>query len=823
MDLAKPDKVLGDFDDATFESKFGVKSVMTRQGDEFFITTEGPEGKDETFGVKYVFGVDPLQQYLVEFPDGRVQCWNVAWDTHRKKWFDLYQDEAARYGAGDPMHWTGWGNTWNHMCAECHSTNVKRNYDLEKDTYRTTFSEIDVSCEACHGPASHHLELAKLKEWNTELGFGLAKLKGKDATTQLETCAKCHSHHGLVHHGFQAGKKYDDHFALSLLDSESYYPDGQIHEEAYEYGSFLQSRMFREGVRCTDCHDPHSVKLQRPGNTLCTKCHTPEKYDTEAHHFHEAGTAGASCVECHMPERTYMVVDARRDHNIRMPRPDLSIKLGTPNACTKCHLEIKNDQPKKWPLYQDWLAAAAQGNAEAKRKIEEIDQWAADVIVEKFGSKRPSDPHYGPTIEAARRGSPDALEELIRLSQSKHIGPVIKASAVALLRNYDTAESVEAIVAATRDADPRVRAAAVASLPMHALIPVLPEMLGDESRLVRHEATRMLSLAFGNRQFPAELRETYLAALKKMSDEQSPSADTWQMHVNLGGIYANVGDLARAEKHFRYALKINKLSVPALEGLTQVLLQRDRAVEAEELWREHVKFEPESFLGHFNLGLLIAENPQRLEEASKSLARAVEISPEFARGHYNYGLALLQLKQWEKAEKHLHQAYQLAPHLPEFVMALVGYYRERKQPDKAEEALLAAVRRDPLQVDLVVALAQLYIEEQKLEKAEAVVRDALRREPGSIAMAQTAMSFYVQQGQPENVDAVLRSALQRAPKSLPLLQAAVMFYAQSGNLKKAEIYAERLVAEDPQNAGAQATLQQIREHLDRQEAKGDPK
>jgi tetratricopeptide (TPR) repeat protein len=523
-----------------------------------------------------------------------------------------------------------------------------------------------------------------------------------------------------------------------------------------------------------------------------------------------------------MPERHYMVVDPRRDHNIRVPRPDLSVKLGTPNACTKCHLEIKNDEPKKWPLYQDWLAAASDGDAQAKRKIEQLDQWAADTIVEKHGPKRPGDPHHGPTIEAARQGAPDAEAKLIELAKSNRAGPVVKASAVTLLRNYQSRASAEAIIAAARDADPRVRAAAIGSMPMPALLHVLPGMLTDENRLVRHEATRMLSLTFNSRQFPPELRDAYLAALKQLSDDQAANADTWQMHVNLGGIFANIGDIARAERHFRHAIKINQLSVPALEGLTQVLLRQNRAADAEQLWRDHIKEEPDSFLGHFNLGLLIAENRERLAEATKSLVRAVEISPEFARGHFNSGLALQQLKQWDKAEKHLHQAYQLAPHLPDFVMALVGYYREREKPEKAEEVLVAAVRRDPLSVGLVGALAQFYMDQKQPAKAEQAIADGLRREPDSFPMVNSAVTFYTTQQQPAKAAEVLRAALRRSPKSPSLLQAAMTFFMQNGDLKRAEIYAERLIAERPDDRGAQANLKQIRRFIDRQESQRAP-
>ena len=785
MDLATEETVLGDFDDTSFKTKFGIESKMSRRDGKFFIATEGPSGKTEEFEVKYVFGVDPLQQYMVEFPDGRVQVWTVAWDTNRKAWFDLQKNEPEHYPPGDPMHWTGWGNTWNHMCADCHSTNLERHFDLAKNEYHTSFSEIDVSCEACHGPASVHLELAETKNWSTDAGYGLVKLKGKDPTTQLETCAKCHSHHGIVHHGFEPGKSFDDHYALSLLDSELYYPDGQIQEEAYVYGSFLQSRMFREGVRCTDCHDPHSLKPKRPGNQLCTKCHTPEKYDSTTHHFHKAGTDGASCVECHMPERHYMVVDPRRDHNIRVPRPDISVKLGTPNACTKCHLEIKNEHKDKWPLYQDWLAAARDGNADAKREIERLDQWAADVIVEKYGPKRREDPHFADTIQGARQGLPTSEKDLIRLSSSKKFGPVVRASAVALLRNYSSLDSAEAVIAATKDEDPRVRAAAVAALPPDALVAVLPEMLEDENRLVRHEATRLLSLV-PFEQFPEDLWPEYRRALQTYKKELAPSADTWQMHVNLGGVLANLGEIDDAEYHFRKALEINKVNVPALQGLTQILLRKKRTKEAERLWREHLESAPDSVDGHFNLGLLIAESSDRLEEATKHLKKATEVQPEYARAHYNYGLALQKLGKLKEAEESLRRAYQLAPYAQDYVVALVAFYQQQKQPEKSEKLLLASVRREPMPLGIAMMLVNFYAQQEKWSKADAAIRDAIKR----------------------------------APKSPNLLQYAMMFYAQQGELDKAKIYAEQLVDVQPENQGARQTLDQLRRLIDRRDGRG---
>ena len=352
MDLATDETVLASFDDAELEH-FGITSKFFRDGQRFMVNTEGPDGEMQDFEVKYVFGVEPLQQYMVETKRsdsassdeiGQVQVLRLSWDTQNKKWFYLPPpDVDYKLEPSDPLHWTGITQRWNTSCAVCHSTNLERNFDSITGHYRTKFSEIDVSCEACHGPGSLHVELAENRKifWDREHGFGLAKLKGGSNVPQVESCAPCHSRRSEICSGQVAGNRFDDFHALQLLSSPVYFDDGQIRDEDYVYGSFIQSKMYHNGIRCTDCHDPHSTKLKFDDNRLCTSCHqhSAGKYDSPNHHHHEAGTEGASCVACHMPETTYMELDARRDHSLRVPRPDLSVKFGTPNACTGCHLQ----------------------------------------------------------------------------------------------------------------------------------------------------------------------------------------------------------------------------------------------------------------------------------------------------------------------------------------------------------------------------------------------------------------------------------------------------------------------------------------------------
>ncbi len=313
MQPATAETVLGDFDNAEFVY-FGVVSrFFTRDGN-FYIKTDSPDGGLREYRVEYTFGVDPLQQYLVALPGGRLQALPLCWDTRPRaeggqRWFHLYPDEAIL--PGDELHWTGRNQNWNFSCAECHSTNLHKGYDLSTDTFHTTWSEVDVSCEACHGPGSGHVA------WAEEAGEGANKADALDAglvinlpdedggkwrflpgaptavrstprsvRTEVEMCARCHSLRAALTDEYQHGAPILDSHRVSLLTAPEYFPDGQVLEEDYVYGSFLQSRMYAAGVTCTDCHDPHTAQLRATGDALCFQCHQPTVFGVESHSRH---------------------------------------------------------------------------------------------------------------------------------------------------------------------------------------------------------------------------------------------------------------------------------------------------------------------------------------------------------------------------------------------------------------------------------------------------------------------------------------------------------------------------------------------------------
>jgi len=668
MQVASEDTVLGDFDDATF-THLGVTSRFYRRDGGFFVQTEGPDGELAEFEILYTFGVENLQQYLIGFPGGRLQALGIAWDTRPRQeggghWFHLYPEE--RIAPGDPLHWTGRYQTWNAMCAECHSTNLRERYDPDSDSYATAWDEIDVSCETCHGPGKAHAEWAEEAKRLGVPASGdhrlLVDFKAGDSRYEVDVCAPCHSRRHLVSGEDRAGRPFLDDFMPVTLREGLYHADGQVLEEVYVYGSFLQSRMYHRGVRCVDCHDPHSLQLLAIGNALCLRCHNEapdprfptmilKNYDTPGHHFHPAGKPGTECVDCHMPATTYMVVDPRRDHSLKVPRPDLSVALGTPNPCSGCHA----DQPA---------------------------QWSADWVVKWYGPERRRDPHFAEAIAAGRAGDPAAFEPLAALADDAEQPAIVRATALELLSQYGP-PALDPLTAATRDQGPLLRATAAAGLvrlPPEQRLAALP-LLEDPIRAVRVEAARVLAELPSDHFDPAQLR-AFEAALAEYREAQLAMADMPGGRLNLAVLYAQRGEPELAVKAYRTALRMDPDFLPARANLANLYNGMGRNDAAEQLLREGIERAPDEGELHYSLGLLLAEE-KRLEEAQEALSRAASLLPHRARVRYNQALALQQLGRRSEARAALQKARRIDPRDPAVAYALAVFYAQQGQWEQA--------------------------------------------------------------------------------------------------------------------------------------------
>jgi len=658
MDHANEQTVLGDFNDVEFEHD-GVISRFYRKEDKYFVFTEGPGGEMAEFEVRYTFGVEPLQQYLVPFPGGRLQALSVAWDTEEQRWFDLYPD--ATFSPDDWLHWTRNGQNWNGMCAECHSTDLHKGYDAENRTFNTTWSEVDVSCEACHGPGSRHVAWAEIDPMGRPdvEDYGLVvNTSAMDNRQQVEMCAPCHSRRSEVGDYDHSQVDLLENLVPSLLREDIYHVDGQILEEDYVWGSFVQSKMYQNGVRCSDCHDVHSLALHKEGNELCLQCHQADTYDAYEHHFHQKiyegqPSDGALCIKCHMPEQPFMVIDDRADHSLRVPRPDLSLEIGVPNACSQsgCH----DDQTV---------------------------EWSVDAYTEWYGKARK--PHFGTVLAAARAGEPGAHEGLISLVGNSLYPAIVRATALNVLQAYPGERTSQVTQRALGDDEALVRHTAVEAIVTEnpeMLVELLAPLLFDPVRAVRIRTASRLG-GVGREYLRAYQREALDEELAEYIGAMEASLDFAASGMNLGNLYSSQGDADTAEHYYRTALEIDDLFYPAKMNLAIQLGQQGKNTEAEQLLREVLEAYPEQYDTAYSLALLLV-GLNRVDEGLPYLAQAAEGMPQRSRVQYNYGLLLAQLSRDDEAEVALRNAMDLEPQSFDYLYALIDFHYKRGQFDEA--------------------------------------------------------------------------------------------------------------------------------------------
>jgi tetratricopeptide (TPR) repeat protein len=610
MDVATEETVLGDFDDAVFESK-GIETRFFRRDGGFYVRTEGSTGGPEEFEITHTFGHEPLQQYLIPFPGGRLQCLTIAWDSDRGEWFDLYPDQVIP--PDDWLHWTRAAQNWNGMCAECHSTDLQKNFDAASDSYDTFWSEIDVSCEACHGPGSEHVAWAEIQPMARPAidNFGLViRTGGITSREQVALCAPCHSRRSELGDWDHREPALLHSQLPSLLEENLYHADGQILDEVYVWGSFTQSKMYANDVACSDCHDVHSGRLRFEDNGLCLQCHRADAYDTADHHFHKKifegePSAGALCVSCHMPQQPYMVIDERADHSLRVPRPDLSQALGSPNACSQagCH----GDKPL---------------------------QWSVDAFTRWYGLAKK--PHYGPILAAGRAGRSEAETDLVRLAGDELYPAIVRATALSLLGRYPGEPAARAVETALADPEPLLRHTAVNSVAASSheeLVELVAPLLLDPMKAVRMQAAVILADAPDDLLKPYQ-REALADALREYREAMAHSLDFAFAGHNLGNLAARLGDAAEAERYYRMAITIDELFIPAQANLAVILNAQGRNQEAEVLLRSALEVDPEQHEIAYSLGLLLAEMGQ-YHEAESFLAQAAAGMPGHAGAERN--------------------------------------------------------------------------------------------------------------------------------------------------------------------------------------------
>ncbi len=694
MQRADEASVLGNFDGAQY-THFGVTSSFFKRDGKFFAHTDGPDGELRDYEIAYVFGVDPLQQYLIEFPGGRLQALSVSWDSRPEReggqrWFHLHPDDPIPYG--DVLHWTGPNQNWNFMCADCHSTGLQKNYDAEEDRYETRWEEMDVSCEACHGPGSAHLAWAADRAesgvetgsavdlrnagnglvvdlrndgvWHFEADARIAQRTPKNgADAQIDTCGRCHSRRSVLHPEPARGQSLLDTHRPAFLDRQLYHADGQILDEVYVWGSFLQSRMYAAGVVCSDCHEPHALQLPDNPDRSCLGCHRADRFAVPDHHHHGLESVGSSCVGCHMLARTYMGVDVRHDHSFRVPRPDLTAAMGTPNTCTDCHADRS----------AGWAAAA-------------VERW--------YGAGRSAKPHYAEVLQAGRESAPGASLVLAELAGEPAVPAIVRATALRMIR--PDSQSVDAVRRAMGDLDPLVRVAALdaaENLEPRVRLRLARQLLGDPVLGVRIQAARVVSLVPAHLWDPSD-RARLERPLAEYRTAQTENADRPEAHLNLAILATALGEPELARAEYETALRLGPWFVPAYVNLADLHRQAQRGDEAERVLRAGLAQVGDSAELSHALGLALVRQG-RNPEAIAELARAAELAPESPRYAYVYGIALHSTGEVERARAVLDDAYRRHPGEPSLLTGLVTLNRDAGNLELALRYAVALVELIP--------------------------------------------------------------------------------------------------------------------------------
>lgn len=578
-----PENVLGDFDDASFEHN-GFTYRFLQEGKQYFVVADSQSGKAERYLVHSVVGVTPLQQYLVHTGKGRLQALDVAWDTEKGRWYHLYPDIDT--SAGNGLHWSGTYKNWNSRCAECHVTGYEKRYDPRKDTYNSVQAEIGVGCEACHGPGEAHMSWAKQPDkFNASDWQGIDKLgfvpthKVGDAASEINLCAVCHSRREpLGADSPPEGADFSDHYRLSLLRESLYFPDGQIKDEVYVYGSFLQSRMYARGVRCTHCHDAHNYGLKMKGNALCTQCHNVKgnsafpsllkaEYDSSGHHFHAENSKAAECTSCHMPERNYMIVDGRRDHGFRLPRPGLAEKIGSPDVCTACHQDKSS-------------------------------QWAARVIQTRFPESGQKSRHFSEVfasigVSALNR----SVNDLLKLAKDIDLPAIVRATALERCSGLPHALTADDIKVLAEDRSNLVRMASIGlvrNLPAGQKTSLLIPLLGDVARSVRIEAAKAM-LDISPKEIPASNRQVLDASMKEFQNSMLAKSDFPEGQMVLGGVALTLKRFQVASTAFERAVSMDPQLVEGWMILIRIKLALGEISAARQFLVQAIQNNPDSY------------------------------------------------------------------------------------------------------------------------------------------------------------------------------------------------------------------------------------
>ena len=652
--------------------------------------------------IRYAMGGKNVYYFLTEGERGHLQVLPVAYDANRREWYDTTASMVRHFPdqRDESVDWTDRSLTFNTSCYNCHVSQLSTNYNLEDDSYRTSWLEPGINCEACHGPGSEHIKAFTDFEPGTHYDdLKIIDTKKFNTRQRSEMCAPCHAKMYPLSNGYQPGEKLFDHYGIHTLEHIDFYPDGKDLGENFTYTPWMLSPCANSGeLDCVYCHTSSGRNrfTGEEADQACAPCHQEEVDNPAAHSFHESASEGSRCVACHMP-RTEFARMIRHDHSMLGPTPKATIEFESPNACNICH----QDQSAEW-----------------------ADEWARKWYGETY-----QDPvmHRARLLQSARKGQWDNLEDILEYITSPGRDEVYTASLVRLLSGCSDPRKWPALEEVYKSPSPLIKAAVVDGLVMHpeteTALSMLLEAVRSEFRLVRIRAAAVLSDYPLENMLGPEQQETVNKAFRELESSLNARPDDWSSHYNLGNYFAGRGRFEDALGAYGQARRFRPDEVPVLVNQSMVYARTGDNGKAEKALRQAVSIEPGNSAACFNLGLLLAEQGKP-KEAEHFLREALAADPEMAEAAHNLAV-LIAGDRLDEAIGMSRLAARVSPENPRYGYTLAYFLHQKGRSSEAGEILEGLINREPGFVSGYPLLGSILEASGRYARAGQVYRQAL--------------------------------------------------------------------------------------------------
>jgi tetratricopeptide (TPR) repeat protein len=696
-----------------FQTKLTVQDGSLEIGEsEYRVEFDGKRGWVRELGAEgtrdypivHALGGKNVYYFLTPMDRGRLQVLPLAYDVHKKTWFDTAASGIRHFQdiEEEPVGWKDTEYTFNTSCYGCHVSQFTRNYDLETDTYNSVWLEPGINCEACHGSAVEHVHVCRQAaggEPPEDLKIDMILPPEYSSEIASGACSVCHAKASPLTASYRPGDDFFNNFDLGVLEMPDYYPDGRDLGENYTYTQWLMSPCAKSGdLDCIHCHTS-SGRFRFAGddkNKACMPCHAAKVENAAGHSHHTAGSAGSLCIYCHMPMTEFARM-RRSDHSMLPPTPSATIAYNSPNACNICH----TDKDAAW----------ADGFVRQWRKRD----YQAPVLLRAS------------LIDAARRRSWEKLPAMLEYLESDDHDAVFAASLIRLLRPCYDDRKWPVLIRALNDPSPLVRASAAESLGDRIdfdTVNALGAAVRDGSRLVRIRAASAMAAV------PRDLLDAgAAAAFDKAAGEfkamLNARPDHWASYYNMGSFYLAQRNYQQAEAYYETAIRLQPRAIQPYVNIAFVYNALDKNDKAEQSLRRACEMEPDSLEANLNLGLLLGEMA-RFEEAGTYLQKAAELDPRSAVAVYNLGVIKAQTGDMSSAIEYLRRAYRLEPENPQYGYSLAFYLDRSGNTSGSVEILQRIVRQEKTPIDAIFLLGEIYLKQGKTEEARTLYQRALQ-------------------------------------------------------------------------------------------------